>query len=174
MKGLIHIYTGDGKGKTTAGVGLAIRFAGSGGRVLYTQFLKNDTSSELSILDALEPITFLPSGKSFGFTFRMSEETRQQAAAHYTAYLEQIIREVEQQSYGLLVLDEILVADREHFIPHDRLLSFLSHKPDTLEVVMTGRNPARDLCELADYISNIKKQKHPFDQGIPARKGIEL
>lgn len=174
MKGLVHIYTGDGKGKTTAALGLALRFAGSGGKVLYTQFLKNDTSSELSILSELEQITFLPSGKSFGFTFQMTEEVRQKAAAHYTAYFKKICQEIYNKDYGLLVLDEILAADNQQFVPHEPLLSFLSQKPDSLEVVLTGRNPSDDLMEMADYISEIQKIKHPFDQGISARKGIEL
>ena len=173
MKGLIHIYTGDGKGKTTAGIGLALRFAGTGGKVLYCQFLKNDDSSELTILANLEQVTFLPSGKSFGFTFQMTEQTRQEATAHYTLYFENILQKIRQESYGLLILDEILAADSQHFIPHEMLLSFLSQKPDSLEVVLTGRNPSDDILELADYISDIRKIRHPYDQGIPARKGIE-
>lgn len=173
MKGLIHIYTGNGKGKTTAAAGLALRFAGSGGKVLYCQFLKNDDSGELSALSQLDSVTFLPCGRSFGFTSRMSDTKRQEAASHYTSYFEKILLKLEQDSYGLLILDEILVADRQNFIPHGRLVSFLAQKPDHLEVVLTGRNPSDDLMELADYISDIRKIKHPFDRGIPARKGIE-
>lgn len=173
MKGLVHIYTGDGKGKTTAGVGLALRFAGNGGKVLYCQFLKKDDSGELAILSRLEQITFLPSGKSFGFPSQMTEAEKQAAAVHYTAYLEKILQEISHGSYGLLVLDEIFAADNRHFIPHEKLLSFLSQKPESLEVVLTGRNPADDFLELADYISEIKKVKHPFDVGVSARKGIE-
>lgn len=173
MKGLIHIYTGEGKGKTTAGIGLSIRFAGSGGKVLYTQFLKDDSSSELNILSCLDPITFLPSGKNFGFTFTMTEETRQLARLHYQKHLENAIDEVTKGNYGLFVLDEIIGADNAGLISHDTLIDFLSHKPKQLEVVLTGRNPAADLKRLADYISDIQKVKHPFDKNIPARIGIE-
>lgn len=173
MKGFIHIYTGDGKGKTTAGVGLALRFAGNGGKVLYSQFLKNDDSGELSILSKLEQVTYLPSVQSFGFTFQMTEQVRQNAMTHYTSYFEKIMQEIRQGDYGLLILDEILAADNHHLISHEKLLSFLVEKPKELEVVLTGRNPSKDLMELANYISEIKKIKHPFDQGVPARKGIE-
>lgn len=173
MRGLVHIYTGDGKGKTTAAAGLALRFAGSGGTVLYCQFLKKDDSGELAILSQLEQVTFLPSGRSFGFTFQMKEAERQKAVSHYTSYFEKILLEVEQHNYGLLILDEILVADHQHFIPHGKLISFLAQKPENLEVVLTGRNPSDDLMELSDYISDIRKIKHPFDWGVPARKGIE-
>lgn len=173
MQGLIHIYTGDGKGKTTTSVGLCIRFIGNGGTVLYAQFLKNDTSSELNILSQLEKVTFVPSGQSFGFSFQMTPEQKEQARLHYTEYFTSVIRMLEGNHYGLLVLDEIIGADRLGFVPHDLLLDFLKNKPKELEVVMTGREPGEDLTELADYVSEIQCRKHPFQCGIPARKGIE-
>lgn len=171
MHGLIHIYTGEGKGKTTASVGLSIRFAGHGGRVLFTQFLKDDSSSELNILCRIENITFLPSGKSFGFTFQMTPKQKELAKQHYTQYFQTIVTMAE--NYGLLILDEVIAADNSGLIPHEMLTDFLTHKPEHLEVALTGRNPKKDLLALADYISCIQCQKHPFQTGIPARMGIE-
>lgn len=173
MEGLVHIYTGTGKGKTTAAAGLSVRFAGSGGRVLFTQFLKNDNSSELVILEQIENIIFLPSNGYFGFTHTMTKEVKENARRHYNNYFTKILDELSNNHYGLLVLDEIIAADNAGLLGHDRIIGFLKNKPDNLEVVLTGRSPSQDLQDLADYISDIVKVKHPLDKGIRARIGIE-
>lgn len=173
QRGCIHIYTGDGKGKTTAAVGLAVRFAGNEGDVLFTQFLKDGSSGEIRVLQDTPRITVFSFTENLGFSFRMNEKQKQYAAACYTKYLRQTAEIAEKKKVGLLVLDEVLDAYNLNFIDHDLLLSFLKNKPEELEVVMTGRNPARELLELADYVSEIRKMKHPFDEGIMARKGIE-
>lgn len=173
MKGLIHIYTGTGKGKTTAVTGLSVRFAGSGGKVLFTQFLKDDNSSELNILKQIQNITFLPSGAYFGFTHSMDSVTMEKAYKHYSAYLEKIANEILNNNYGLLVLDEVIAADNNGLIPHNKLTDMLTNKPGYLEIALTGRTPSQDFINIADYISDIQKVKHPFDKNIPARIGIE-
>ncbi len=176
--GPVHIYSGDGKGKTTAAIGLSIRFAGSGGRVIFTQFLKNDASCELEILRLIPKILFIPSEKHFGFTRQMSSEIKKEALAHYENYFKKIIRTSREAASdggrNLLVLDEIINADNRELVPHDLLISFLKNGPDNIEAVLTGRNPSPDLVEIADYVSNIQKIKHPYDKGVKARKGIEL
>ena len=169
----VHIYTGDGKGKTTAAVGLAVRFAGNGGKVLFTQFLKDGTSSELRILKQIPEITVYSAEKNFGFTFRMDEETKRQARAYYDHYLEEALRRATEEAYGLLVLDEICAAYRAEMINRKRLLAFLEQRPQNLEVVLTGRDPAEELLAYADYVSEVRKIKHPFERGITAREGIE-
>ena len=174
MKGCIHIYTGDGKGKTSAATGLAVRFAGAGGRVLFAQFLKDGKSGELSVLQTIDGIDVDVCRECFGFSFSMSEETREKAGAAYTEYLQRILKRALDENFGLLVLDEIIATYNQGFIDRQLLLDFLEHKPDELEVVMTGRNPVNELLELADYVSEIRKIKHPYDQGILARKGIEF
>lgn len=173
MQNLTHIYTGDGKGKTTAAVGLSIRCAGSGGEVLFTQFLKDNKSSELSLLQKIENITVILCDETFGFYSRMEEETKKRAKVVYHNYLQTIIEKVRQQEYVMLVLDEIIGAYNYNLIDRKLLLEFLQGKPDGLEVVMTGRNPHKELVELADYVSEIVKVKHPFDKGVIARRGIE-
>lgn len=172
--GLIHIYEGDGKGKTTAAVGLSVRFAGNGGRVVFTQFLKRNDSGELSILEQIENICLLRCEKSFGFTFRMTPQERTEAAAYYNAHLKKALTQAVEQQAGLLVLDEVLDAYNSHMISHEALLSFLKERPQEMEVVLTGRNPAEELLELADYVTYMEKRKHPYDRGIGARTGIEL
>ncbi len=173
-RGRIHIYTGDGKGKTTAAIGLAVRFAGSGGNVLLGQFLKDDSSGELTAIRQLSGIDFMPSGRNFGFTSRMTAETEKEAALHYTDYFRRLTGKTSGGRYGLLILDEIIAADNHHFLPHQELLTFLAEKPFPLEIVLTGRSPAADLLALADYISEIQNIRHPYSQNTAARKGIEF
>lgn len=173
MKGCIHIYTGDGKGKTSAATGLAVRFAGTGGRVLFAQFLKDGTSGELACLRKTDGIDVDVCEECFGFSFAMNDETREQAKKTYTDYLSRILAKAENGSYGMLVLDEIIATYNQSFIDRSVLLGFLRHKPEELEVVLTGRDPAEELIGLADYVSEIRKIRHPYDKGISARKGIE-
>lgn len=173
MHGLIHIYTGEGKGKTTASIGLSIRFAGNGGSVLFTQFLKAPVSSELAILSKLDGIRVFSCAEHFGFSYRMTPEQKELARRCYTRYFHDILSLSRTGDFGLLVLDEILAADRLQFIPHMELLDFLKTKPETLEVVLTGREPSPELLPLADYISQIQCVRHPYEKGISARDGIE-
>ena len=162
-QGLIHIYCGDGKGKTSAAIGLAVRAAGSGLKVLFTRFLKNESSGELAILDDISQIKVLHLEKSYGFFKNLSEEKKQEVKETYLQLWRAIELEILTGRYDVLVIDEFMAAYR-----YD-----LKKKPKELEIVLTGRNPDEKLIELADYVSEIKKVKHPFDQGIYARKGIE-
>lgn len=173
MKGLIHIYEGDGKGKTTAAVGLSIRCAGNGGKVLFTQFLKDNQSSEIKILNSIPQIEFIPSSEYFGFYSRMTEETKIRAKEVYNNLLASVIQKASKEDYQMLVLDEIIATYNYKLIDVNLILDFLKNKPDHLEIVMTGRNPADELLDLADYVSKIVKIKHPYDKNVPARAGIE-
>lgn len=173
MKGLIHIYEGDGKGKTTCAVGLAVRCAGNNQKVLFTQFLKDGTSKELNILKEIKQIEVFSATKNFGFTFQMTKEQKEQAAAYYQSYFKNIIKKIGELNYDMLVMDEFMAAYQAEFVDHTIALEFLKNKPEQLEVVLTGRNPSEELIQLADYHSKIKKIKHPYDLGIPARDGIE-
>ena len=170
-QGLIHIYCGDGKGKTTASLGLALRAAGRGLRVLYVQFFKDGNSSEFALLERVENITFLRPERSFGFYWTLSEEERAEARRFYSDHLEKAITMAA--DYDLLVLDEAMSACSTGVIDEGRLLCFLKEKPAGLEVVLTGRNPSEAMCAAADYITEMCKKKHPYDKGIPARPGIE-
>ncbi len=171
-KGLIHIYCGDGKGKTTAAVGLAVRAAGNGKRVLFTQFLKHGKTGEVELFKSIGAVDVLRSRGSTGFARAMNEDEKRQARTCATACFVEMVERAA--AYGLLVLDELCAAYRLGLIDRRLTLDFLTNKPAPLEVVLTGRDPAPELLKLADYISEIKKVRHPFDAGIKARKGIEL
>lgn len=173
QRGCIHIYTGDGKGKTTAAVGLAVRFAGNGGKVLFTQFLKDGSSGEICVLKENDHITVFSFAENLGFSFQMNEKQKEYATECYTKYLRQSIEMAEKEQIGLLVLDEALAAYNLGFVDRDLLLSFLKNKREEMEVVLTGRDSAPELLELADYVSDIRKIKHPYDEGVLAREGIE-
>ncbi len=172
--GLVHIYYGDGQGKTSAAVGLAVRVCGSGSIVLYTQFLKNGRSSELKSLrllsDGIELLLPEPCTK---FVFQMTAQERQRVALEQTACFRQAVQKVSADSYRLLVMDEIMDAVLLGMIDREEFFQFLRDKPRELEVAITGHTMLEGLPVLADYISEVKKVKHPYDQGVTARLGVD-
>ena len=172
-KGLIHIYCGDGKGKTSAATGLAVRAAGCGKQVLFARFLKNEDSGELEILDRIPEIHVIHLERSFGFYRTLTEEEQAEVRQMYEALWQDIVQKAETDVYDVLVMDEFMAAYNYGLIGHDAAFAFLREKPERLEVVLTGRDPDEALVELADYVSEIRKVKHPFDRGIRARRGIE-
>ncbi len=173
MFGLIHIYCGDGKGKTTAAVGLAVRCAGRGNKVLLVQFLKSRDSGELYSLAKLPDIEVIRGKESKKFTFQMNEEERHALLIEHNKMFEQVLAKIKNGGYSLLILDEVIGALNAKVFEMPKLIEFLRHKPENLEVVLTGRNPAPELVEIADYVSEMRKVKHPMDKGIMAREGIE-
>lgn len=173
MFGLIHIYCGDGKGKTTAAVGLAVRCAGRGNKVLLVQFLKSRDSGELYSLAKLPNIEVMRGKESKKFTFQMNEEEKHALLIEHNKMFEQVLAKIKNGGYSLLILDEVIGALNAKVFELPKLIEFLRHKPENLEVVLTGRNPAPELVEIADYVSEMRKVKHPMDKGIMAREGIE-
>lgn len=173
MFGLIHIYCGDGKGKTTAAVGLAVRCAGRGNKVLLVQFLKSRDSGELYSLAKLPQIEVMRGKESKKFTFQMNDEEKYALLLEHNKMFDEVLAKIKTGAYSLLVLDEVIGAVNAKVFDVARLIDFLRHKPENLEVVLTGRNPAPELVEIADYVSEMRKIKHPMDRGIMAREGIE-
>lgn len=173
MKGLIHIYCGDGKGKTTAATGLAIRGAGHLMKVIFVQFMKDGTSNELKILDDIDNIDILVCKKHLGFSWNMDDETKKIAEQEYTKLFDTAVNEALENDADMVIFDEIMSAISFGFVTEEKVLKFLNEKPEKLEIVMTGRNPSEALMNKADYISEIKKIKHPFDNGVESRVGIE-
>ena len=171
MSGLIHIYCGDGKGKTTAAMGLAVRCAGSGRKVLILQFLKDGKSSEFASLAHVPGIEVIPQTRTFGFSWTLTPEEKREAAAYYSGLLEDAFRRAP--DFDLLILDEALGACTAGMIDESRLLALLDGKPEPLEVVLTGRGPSQALRDRADYVTEMRMVKHPFKKGVAAREGIE-
>lgn len=169
MTGLIHLYHGEGKGKTTSAMGLALRAVTNGKKVVIVQFLKNGKSSEVKALEEKFGIIIYAENVTGKFSWDMNEkELAQTLDLHNKNFKEAISQQAD-----LLILDEICSACTTNLIDTNMLEKFLSNKPEKLEVVMTGRNPMNFMLEKADYITEMKKIKHPYDQGIEARKGIE-
>ena len=173
MAGLVHIYCGDGKGKTTAAVGLAVRAAGAGRRVLLAQFFKNGDSSELAVLRALENVEVLTCKTPHGFWWKMDEDERARSRRDYSSLLRGALGSARRGA-GLLILDEVISACNHGAVDEEILLDFLRGKPAELEVVLTGRDPSAARLARADYVTEMKKLRHPYDQGVGARRGIEF
>ena len=171
--GLVHLYCGDGKGKTTAAVGLAVRHSGRGGKVVFAQFLKDGSSGECRVLAKLG-VTVLAANPVGKFSFRMTEEEKAETAAALGRTFDAATGFAVRERATLLVLDEICAAVNCGFLPEKTLTEFLESRPDSLEVVLTGRDPSENLQVHADYITEMKKRRHPFDEGVAAREGIEF
>lgn len=173
-KGLIHIYCGDGKGKTTASIGLSIRALGRGFRIVFVQFLKWQETGELAVLKKLPGISIVRGEDvPHKFTWNMTEEEKTALRETHNQMLRQAISLCAEEKC-LLVMDELIGTYDMGLIDRELVLDFLRNKPEGLEVVMTGRNPAEELKKSAHYISEVKKIKHPMDEGIAGRKGIEM
>ena len=173
MRGCVHIYCGDGKGKTSSAVGLAVRASGRGKKVLIVRFLKTEDSGEVEVLRKIPGITVTPCDRTFGFVFRMNEEQKREAGAYFQSRFETAVKTAVEDGVDLLVLDEILASCNYGMVREDDVAEFLRNRPAEMEVVLTGRDPSDRLIALADYVSEIKMVKHPYTQGIGAREGIE-
>lgn len=171
-KGLVHIYCGDGKGKTTTSVGLTIRAAGSGKKVLFYQFLKDNSSSERNILEKVPGITLVRGREMQKFTFQMNEQELDELRIYNNEMLDKLFEMAK--DYDMLVMDESVYAIKSNLLDEEKLITHLEEKPVGLEVVLAGRNPSQKLMDHADYVSEIQKVKHPFDHGVSSRVGIEL
>lgn len=173
-KGLVHIYTGTGKGKTTAAVGLATRALGQGFRVVYAHFMKQPELYGYHEIDSMKQLGATVMGFTDGHPhFNKSvkpENLRKQvldALIYLTGYC-------QTSAPDLLVLDEIIICVRDGFLDEADLINFIQSKPEMMELVLTGRGATPALIEKANYVSEIVKVKHPFDEGISSRKGIEF
>jgi cob(I)alamin adenosyltransferase len=170
MKGYIQVYTGNGKGKTTAAFGLALRAAGAGLKVYIAQFVKGMKYSEL---DALEKLSGSITIKQYGrdcFIFREPEKEDIQAAREGLQEVKEIMRSGE---YQVIVLDEANIATYYNLFSVDDLLDFIKVKPEEVELVITGRKADPRIIERADLVTEMKEIKHYYQKGVEARRGIE-
>lgn len=173
-KGFIHVYTGDGKGKTTAAIGLAVRAAGQGKKVLMLQFLKSDGKESGEILSAkksgIEIITFKDQvSPLFDHSVQVSELKKTVRES-----LEFTVKTLRSDAYDLIILDEFNTLISSGYAGVSDAESILKAKPERLELIFTGRGAPEELIEQADYATEIRMIKHPFTKGVKARKGIEF
>lgn len=167
--GFIQLYTGKGKGKTTAALGLALRAAGAGKKVFIAQFVKGMHYSELISLKRLPEIEL----KQYGLDcFIVNEPTKKDKDAARKGLIE-VSEMMAQNKYDVMILDEICIALYYHLFEIDEFVTLIKSKPNEMEIVMTGRYAPPELYEIADLVTEMNEIKHYYNKGIEARKGIE-
>jgi cob(I)alamin adenosyltransferase len=177
-KGLVEIYTGDGKGKTTAAFGLALRVAGQGNKVLIYQFLK-PASINVGERFALElgAVRIRVESLDVEWDMKASAKDGKKAAEVRSAIaevLERIGETAEKRFYDVIILDEIVYCVSEGLATLEDIERVIERKDAKVELVLTGRGASEELIKLADLVTEMRKVKHPFDNGVQARRGIEF
>ena len=168
-QGLIHLYWGDGKGKTTAAMGLALRALANEEKVVIVQFLKGPESGEITMLSKLGAHIYR--GKAgHKFVFQMTEEEKAQTRRMQNENLLAAL----QEPADLLILDEACAALELNMVDEYLLKKAVCEKPEVQELILTGRNPADWMKEIADYSTEMHCWRHPYEKGIVARKGVEF
>ncbi|MBQ2537111.1 MAG: cob(I)yrinic acid a,c-diamide adenosyltransferase [Ruminococcus sp.] len=170
---MIHAYYGDGKGKSTAAAGIALRAAGNRMRVMYVQFLKTENTGERLALQSIDGINLTSCPLELKFTYEMDDRERQQVSMMYRGIFERAVSITLSDRYDMIVLDEVFDVINEGMLSESSVFEFISNAPNNIEIIMTGRKPPKRFIDAADYVTEFKKHKHPYDRGIQARKGIE-
>lgn len=170
-KSYVHIYYGDGKGKTTASLGLCVRCSGRGRKVIFTSFLKSFDSGEF--MHKL-PFDVVKGCKMEGFWFNCSEEEKNEIREKSKKLLITLFERIKNENTDLLVLDEALNAIETGCIDEEILIDLIKNRPCRTEIVLTGRSASEKMIEVADYVTKMACEKHPYDSGVKARCGIEF
>jgi cob(I)alamin adenosyltransferase len=171
-KGLIEVYTGDGKGKTTAVIGLACRAIGHNLKVCYIYFHKNPERwgyGEFKILEKIG-IDVFGFAKEHPYFDKGEKEKLREECLKGIEFIKKIYKE---KKYDVIICDEILISLRDSFLKEEEIIKIMEEKPENVELVLTGRIATEKIIEKADLVSEIKKIKHPYDKGIKSREGIE-
>ena len=169
-KGFIHVYTGFGKGKTTAAIGLGIRATGEGLKVIMMQFMKGRHYSEIDALDHIPNFTVVQFGRDEFVSKEHPDQIDIDLAKKGFEHAKKIIQQGE---YDVVILDEINVAVDYNLIPLNDVLQLLSEKPEKVELILTGRYASPEIVRNADIVSEILEIKHPYQNGVESRKGID-
>ncbi|NCO24571.1 MAG: cob(I)yrinic acid a,c-diamide adenosyltransferase [Candidatus Infernicultor aquiphilus] len=171
MVGLIQVYTGDGKGKTTAALGLALRAAGSGMKVLIIQFMKKWDYGELHSLKLIPHITLETFGtKEFIYKGKAKKIDYEEAEKAFSFGVEGL----QSGNYDLVIFDELNLALYYELLDLKEVIKKIKEKPEKVEVVITGRKAPQEIIEIADLVTEMREVKHPYQKGVEARKGIEF
>ena len=169
-KGYIHVYTGCGKGKTTAAIGLGVRAVGDGLRVLMIQFMKGRRYSELDALEQVKDFTVVQFGRDEFVSKQKPEQVDIDLARKGFAYAKEAI---QNRKYDVIILDELNVAVDYGLIAQEDILQLLDEKPESLELILTGRCASPEVIKRADVVSEILEIKHPYQKGVLSRKEID-
>jgi len=174
LNGMVQVYTGDGKGKTTAAIGQGIRSAGRGLKVYMIQFLKSLDTGELHACEKLGGyFRIFRFEKERGFFWTLDEEQKKELKQEVNQAFEFAVKVMQNRECDVLILDEIMAAIVNNLISEQQVCDFIKSKSESVELILTGRNAPAAIVELADYVSEIHSVKHPMDKGISARIGIE-
>jgi cob(I)alamin adenosyltransferase len=170
-KGLVQVYTGNGKGKTTAAFGLALRAVGRGLKVYVIQFIKGGFDyGELYVVDKLPNLKLKAFGRGKFVTEKPAGKEDVELAEEALTLAEEVVKSGE---YDIVILDEINVALNLKLIKTEKVLELIKNKPKHVELILTGRYAPNEIIEAADLVTEMKEVKHPYNKGIQARKGIE-
>jgi len=170
IKGLIQVYTGDGKGKTTAALGLALRAAGRNMKVLIVQFMKKWDYGELHSVKLIPNITLETFGtKEFIYKGKAKKVDYEEAEKAFSFGVEGM----QSGNYDIVIFDELNMALYYELLDLNEVIEKLKGKSDNVEVVITGRKAPEEIIEIADLVTEMKEVKHPYQKGIEARRGIE-
>jgi cob(I)alamin adenosyltransferase len=170
MKGYIHLYTGNGKGKTTAALGLALRAVGAGKKVFIAQFVKGMHYSELDVLGRLPEIEI----RQYGLDCFIREKPTEKDVEAARKGFNEVTEVITNNKADMVVMDEVCIALHYHLFELEELISLLKMKPPGMEVILTGRYAPVELFEHADLITEMREIRHYYNRGIEARKGIEF
>ena len=170
MKGYIQIYTGDGKGKTTAALGLALRAAGAGKKVFFAQFVKGQKYSEVRAIEQFIPSVEI---RQYGLGCFIRNDPSQADIDAAQKGLKEVSDIIHSGTYDIVVLDEANIAIHYKLFSAAELLEILKQKPDETEIIITGRRAAPELIRAADLVTEMQEVKHYYTKGVEAREGIE-
>ncbi|HYE84069.1 MAG TPA: cob(I)yrinic acid a,c-diamide adenosyltransferase [Clostridia bacterium] len=174
QKGLIQVYTGDGKGKTTAALGQGLRSCGRGLKVYMVQFLKSGDTGELHSTEKLQPLfKIFRFERERGFFWTLSEKEKCELKEDINRGFDFIKGVVTNNECDILIIDELLGVLGNKLLEINEVVELLKSKPGTMEIIVTGRNAPKEIIEAADLVTEMKEIKHYFNNGIPAREGIE-
>ncbi len=170
MRGYVHVYTGDGKGKTTAAIGLAVRAAGAGLKVYIAQFIKMGNYSEIKSLKRFSDLITI---EQYGLGRFLDSEPSQRDIAVARKGLEMVKNVMASGKVDLVILEEANVAVNFGLFPVQTLVKLIVEKPENIELVITGRGASPRVIKVADLVTEMKMVKHYYEKGIQARVGIE-
>ncbi|WP_300347238.1 cob(I)yrinic acid a,c-diamide adenosyltransferase [Clostridium sp.] len=173
-EGYVQVYTGNGKGKTTAAMGLAFRAAGDGMEVKIVQFLKSWKTGELEAASKFPNLEIYRFEKVKGFTWELNEEELSQLKKEVRGAFDFVKKLIENRECDILILDEIMAAISTGFIECNEVLDLINSKPIDMELILTGRNVPDKILERADLVTEMKEIKHYYKKGVNAREGIEF
>ena len=173
IKGYVHIYTGNGKGKTTAAMGLALRASGRGLRVVIVQLLKGSYTGEMQALKSIDNIRLIRVSDTVKFFWNLTDDDKEQMIQAAKSVLTDIESLFENDEIDVLILDEAMGAMKNAIVTMKEINTLLDIRPKHVEVVLTGRDAPKELIERADLVTKMQEIKHYWHQGAKARKGIE-